>query len=118
MRDIQISKSNMKKATRVECKFVFLVDDGLAIGKIRDAIKDAVAKRDWVFPDRILMSSIQMCSGNERSSSVAVVILAKMDVGELDAITDDMEAEDKAFLTNIVEALDGDNPKIYYTVKS
>lgn len=112
-----ISKSNMKRVNYVECKYVVLVSRSLTIGEIRDAISDAMKERKQLLSD-VLMASVQICSSEEQNELVAVVIKTKKDIADVKDVTEKMEAEDKEFLSRIVDVIDGDKPKIYYTAKT
>ena len=115
---ILVSKGRKTRTNSyVECKFVLVVEDEREIMEIRDALQDALEERGWLYSDKILMASIQMCADEEHPSSVAVVVITKRDVRDINDITDEIEAEDKAFLNQITETLDGWYPKIYYTTK-
>ncbi len=104
MKEIKISSYGKKHGEAynyTEKKFVVVTDLDKTVAFIRSTVLETLRKYEI---RQVLMASIPL---DLNDSSTAIVIIAKVD-----QLTD--EENDKMFLAELTDRLDGRYPKIYY----
>ena len=116
MKEVKISKISRSNSRYVEAKYVCVIKSDISIDTVRDAVKKALAER-WLHPEEMVQSiSIPIELANH-SPSVPIIIIIKTSYKDISEISAAFEEHDRAFLSAIVERLDGWYPKIIYKNK-